>query len=276
MEDSSVIKGPQRVAVVIPCRGARASIASTIRACRAIPAVDLVVVVDDGSEDNTAQVARAAGAVAVRHSISRGRASAMETGVKVAAMRDRADWPPRLILFLDPDVGESAVEASALVEAVISGTADCAIGVPVGSPRLDRPNTIAKQGLRRATGWQSTLPLATQRCLTRDAVDAVMPFSTGWGVDIGMTIDLLSKGFAVVEVPCDFQHSMPPRERHDGRKGTRFWDVWFSVNMRRLARARITAARRTPVEEQGVGVPYQVASLSEKSGRKSSSSKSKR
>lgn len=257
-EEARSVKGPQRVAVVIPCRGARASIAATIRACRAIPAVDLVVVVDDGSEDNTAQVARAAGAVAVRHSISRGRASAMETGVKVAAMRDRADWPPRLILFLDPDVGDSAVEASALVEAVIGGLADCAVAVSITPGKLDRANLVARGVLRRTTGWVSTLPLSTQRCLTRAAVNAVMPFSTGWGVDVGMTMDLIAKGFSVVEIPCDFQHSMESRERHDGRRGTRFWDVWFALNMRRVAGKRVPASLRAKSDEQGVGVPYQV------------------
>lgn len=254
--DDESVKGPQRVAVIIACRDARTCIASTIRACRAIPAVDLVVVVDDGSEDNTAQIARSAGAVAVRHSVSRGRASALETGIKVAAMRDRADWPPRLLLFLDPDIGESAVEASALVEAVISGLADCAIGVPVTPGKLDTPNQVARKGLRRATGWYSTLPLSTQRCLTRAAVNAVMPFSSGWGVDIGMTIDLLAKGFTLVEIPCDFQHMMDPVHRHDGRKGTRYGDVWLTVNMRRLAGTRLPRPLRTPIEDQGPGIPY--------------------
>lgn len=71
----------QRVAVVIPAKDEARRIAQTVRAAKAIPHVDLVLVVDDGSEDNTQDVARDAGAVVVRHSHNRGKAAAMETGL---------------------------------------------------------------------------------------------------------------------------------------------------------------------------------------------------
>ena len=44
-------------------------------------------------------------------------------------MRDRVDWPARHLLFLDPNLADSAVEATALVDAVNSQLAACAIGV---------------------------------------------------------------------------------------------------------------------------------------------------
>ena len=73
----------QRVAVIIPAKDESRRIAATVRSARAIPHVDLVLVVDDGSEDNTQHVAREAGAVVVRHSHNRGKAAAMETGAAV-------------------------------------------------------------------------------------------------------------------------------------------------------------------------------------------------
>lgn len=257
-EDGNQVKGPQRVAVVIPCRNMRREISSTVRACRAIPAVDLIVVVDDGSDDNTAQIARSAGAVAVRHSEPRGRASAMETGVKVAAMRDRADWPPRLILFLQPDVGESAVEATALVESVIGGVADCAIGVNVEDveKKRSRVDLLAWGQLRAITGWEAAMPLSTQRCLSREAIDAVMPFTSGYGVDLAITIDLIVKGFTVIEIPCNFQFSSKTYERRKKRVVRRFWDNWFTSQTRKLTRAIVPVRERTPVSEQRVGRSY--------------------
>ena len=87
-----------RVAVVIPAKDEVDRIATTIRACRAIPHVDLVLVVDDGSEDGTQHAARNAGAVVVRHSVNRGKASAMETGSSVVAMRDIEGRPVRIEL----------------------------------------------------------------------------------------------------------------------------------------------------------------------------------
>ena len=107
---SSSDRPDQRVAVFIPARDESARIAATVRACRAIPRVDLVVVVDDGSTDETQDYARAAGAVTVRHSVTRGKASAMETGAGIVGMRDYSDGPSRLLLFIDADLGDSATE----------------------------------------------------------------------------------------------------------------------------------------------------------------------
>lgn len=232
--------GPQRVAAVIAARDDRDTIASTVRACRAIPGVDVIVVVDDGSEDDTGAVARMAGAAVVRHSVPRGRSSALETGVKVVAMRDRADWPARHILFLDADVGDSAVESSALVDAVTSGTADCAIGIPPiddYSPtrRLARS---AARAIRNQTGWPSADPLATNRCLTRESLAHIMPFASGSAVDLAMTLDLLATGADVVEIPCAFEHAPNPRKPKGSRWRAHRSDTWLAVQSRRLKRLR--------------------------------------
>ena len=47
------------------------------------------------------------------------------------------------------------------------------------------------------------------RCLTREAFEAATPLAHGWGVETGMTIDLLRRGFRVVEVPCDLSTGRP-------------------------------------------------------------------
>ena len=165
---------PQRVAAVIAAHNVGRAVAATVRACRAIPGVDLLIVVDDGSTDDTGRAARAAGAVVVRHSVERGRASAIETGVKVAAMRDRPDGPPRHILLLSPDLGESAVEATALVEAVVSRKVDMSIAVPAtGREYSGYGPAVMRRLIRRKTGWYCHYPLSYQRCLTRDRKSVV-------------------------------------------------------------------------------------------------------
>lgn len=252
--------GPQRVAVVIAARNDRSTIAPTVRACRAIPGVDLIVVVDDGSDDDTAQVARSAGAVAVRHSVPRGRSSALETGAKVAAMRDRVDWPARHILFLDPDLGDSAVEASVLVDAVTSGLADCAVGVtPVQArnPKLRRAAKAGAKLIRAKTGWLSSDSLSTQRCIRRDALNTLAPFWPVTSVDIGMTVDLLAGGFSVVELPCNFEHLEPKEPRKRPRWGkTSINDLWLALQTRRFTSRGLASRLRPEQVQQGIGIPY--------------------
>mgnify|MGYP002724193782 CR=1 FL=1 len=231
--------GPQHVAVVIAARNQRSALAATVRACRAIPGVDLIVVVDDGSDDDTGSVARLAGAAVVRHSVPRGLASALETGVKVVAMRDRADWPARNILFLEPDLGDSAVEATPLVEAVGAGEASCAIGVPVGASRLAsvRKARAAAREIRRRTGELPLDASATNRCITREALIRIMPFHGVSAVYVAMTLDLIAQGFKVVEIPCAFDQGNDSK-RSSRRRGPRRADVWVAVKTRQLRRWR--------------------------------------
>src|SRR5690349_1943971 len=94
------VRADRGVAAIIPAKDEEARIAATATAAAAIPGVDLVVVVDDGSTDRTAAVAREAGAWVVRHHRNRGKAAAMKTGGRAVHEHGAG----RLLLFLDADL----------------------------------------------------------------------------------------------------------------------------------------------------------------------------
>lgn len=194
-------------AVIIPAKDEADRIGATVAAALGLPGVDLVVVVDDGSTDQTGRVAKAAGARVVRHSRNRGKATAMESGAEAVALLD--DDKPRHLLFLDADLGETAGRAAPLIEPIRAGTADMTIAVFVN--RVKRGGhgfvvRLAHDGIKRAVGWEATQPLNGQRCLTREAFEAARPLAHGFGVETGLTIDLIRKGFRVTEVPVDMAH----------------------------------------------------------------------
>ncbi|WIK62800.1 glycosyltransferase family 2 protein [Gleimia europaea] len=250
-----------KVAVIIPARNEARRISHTVRACRALPGVDLLIVVDDGSEDNTDDHARQAGAVVVRHSVTRGKASALETGVKVAAMRDLAKGLPRHLLFLDADLGESALEATSLIDAVQRGICDCAIATLPKQKGAGGHGFVvgrARKSIRRATGWHANAPLSGQRCITRKAVNDIMPFAPGWGVEVAMTIDLLVKGYTVQEIPCDFTHRATANDLMGYmHRADQFKDVWKATALRRVHRHRIPVRERVQAAiRQTAGSPY--------------------
>lgn len=233
--------------MIIPAKDEADRIGATVRAARAIPHVDLVIVVDDGSADETAGKARSAGAVVVRHSVNRGKASAMETGAAVVGMRDREGSPPRLLLFLDGDLGVTSVNAAPLIPPVITGRADLSIAtLPAqeGAAGFGIVTRFSRRAIKRYSGWEPTQPLSGQRCLTREAFDAASPLAAGWGVETGMTIDLLAQGFAVVEVPCDLRHR-PSGSTLAGyaHRFSQLRSVIAAVARRRLRRYRLTATR---------------------------------
>lgn len=208
---------PADVAIIIPARDEADRIAATIAAARTIPGADLLVVVDDGSRDDTAAIAMAAGARVVRHARNRGKAAAMETGAAAvrsieSGLTDTASADsvggPRHLLFLDADLGDSAAHAARLVEAVRNGSADLTIAV-IELARLGGFGIVQRTsgaGIQRATGWRPVQPLNGIRCLTRAAFEAARPLAPGWGVETGMTIDLDRKGMRILEVEVPLSH----------------------------------------------------------------------
>ena len=65
---------------------------------------------------------------------------------------------------------------------------------------------LSGAGIRRAVGWRPGQPLNGQRCLTRAAFEAARPLAHGWGVETGLTIDLLRQGLRVTEVEVELGH----------------------------------------------------------------------
>jgi Glycosyl transferase family 2 len=199
------------VAVVIPAWNEADRIQATVTAAIGIPGVALVIVVDDGSKDGTAAAARHAGAVVTRHARNRGKGAALETGAEAAAILDQREHRdrPRHLLFLDADLAGTAALAGPLTEPVLAGRTDMTIAVFAATVKLGGHGLVvglSGAGIRRATGWQPAQPLNGQRCLTRAAFEAARPLAHGWGVETGLTIDLLRKGMRVTEVEVELAH----------------------------------------------------------------------
>jgi len=82
-----------------------------------------VVVVDDGSRDETAERARGAGAAVVRHAINRGQGAALQSGLRYA-LRQGA----RILVTFDADGQHSAEDIPRLVRPIAGQAADIVLG----------------------------------------------------------------------------------------------------------------------------------------------------
>ena len=236
------------VAAIIAAKDEAVRIVSTISAVRQIAGVDLVIVVDDGSSDATGRLAREAGAVVVGHARNRGKAAAMTTGARVAADRDVSDpatsGRPRQLLFIDADLEDSAANTAVLVSPVASGEADMTIATL--PPQMTSGSghgfvvRLARKGIESLAGWTSTQPLSGMRCLSREAFDAASPLARGWGVEVGLTIDVLGAGLRVLEVPCELQHRVSGSDwRGQVHRAKQYRDVWLALALRRLSVRRV-------------------------------------
>lgn len=223
-----------RAVVVIPAYDAAASIADTVRAATAIEDVASVIVVDDGSSDDTALRAREAGATVVKLDRNRGKGAALNEGVRHLPAEADA------VLLLDADLGETASHAALLLEPLHDGSAQLVIAVlpsPPGSGGFGLVKALARWGIARLCGFEAQAPLSGQRALTTEALSAVLPFASGFGVEVAMTVRAAWAGLAIREVPAPMSHAATGRDipgfLHRGRQ---FADVARALAGLALAR----------------------------------------
>ncbi len=109
------------VIVVIPAYNEAATIGGVVHAVRQV--CDLCVVVDDGSKDDTAAIARSAGAVVLSHEINRGQGAAIETGFAYV----RTLLPTAVVTF-DADGQFDATDIPRAVEYIKQTQSDIVFG----------------------------------------------------------------------------------------------------------------------------------------------------
>jgi glycosyltransferase involved in cell wall biosynthesis len=89
----------------------------------ALKHVQTVIVVDDGSKDQTVEQAKAAGAIVLRHSLNRGQGAALKTGTQ-AALKMGAD----VIVHIDADGQHDTEMIPHMLAPIIEGKADVVFG----------------------------------------------------------------------------------------------------------------------------------------------------
>jgi glycosyltransferase involved in cell wall biosynthesis len=208
-----------RVVAVVAARDEAALVGATVEGIRTIHLVDHVVVVDDGSADDTAERACRSGATVLRAPRNLGKGGALEAAL------DRIE-PAEVYLFLDADLGGTAKEAGPLLDEVLSGRADLAIGVLPREPRhggFRIVKRLATALIRVRSGFLAAEPLSGQRAVGRAVLEAVRPLAAGFGVEPAMTIDAVRMGFRVREVAVPMRHAPTARDLagflHRARQG---------------------------------------------------------
>lgn len=192
-----------RVAVFIPCLNEGLTIGKVIEDFqRELPAA-AIWVVDNGSTDDTVEVASAHGA-SVLHETRRGKGFAVRTAFR----KIDAD----VYVMVDGDDTYPAESVHVLMEPVLAGRADMVVGsrLMAGTKSDFRPlnrlgNWIYPALIRFLLRVRLTDILSGFRVMTRELVRTIPVVGTGFEVEAELTVKSVERSFRIVEVPIDLR-----------------------------------------------------------------------
>ena len=198
------------IVVVIPAYNEERFIGSV--ALKARQQAEVVIVVDDGSTDCTAEVAQVSGAVVIKHNQNLGKGCAVNTGFRVALK-----YSPKVVVLMDADGQHLPEQMQALVKPVLEGRADIVIGSRY--IRLTSQVPLQRVWGHRAFNWltwlasgvASTDSQSGYRAFSPTAVESIVFKSQGFAVETEMQFITHELKLRLIEVPITIQYQDKPK-----------------------------------------------------------------
>ena len=208
--------------VIIPAFNEAQGIASTVAGLKPQGFAEILVV-DDGSTDDTAERAEAAGARVVRHPYNKGNGAAVKTGIREAATP--------VILLMDADTQHDPAEASRLIGPV--GTYDLVIGA-----RSLTDQSVLRAGgnavFRALASWLTARPIpdltSGYRAAKRQALlDIIHLLPNEFSYPTTSCLSLMKSGRSVLFVPIKAKARVGKSKIRPLRDGFRFILIIFKI-----------------------------------------------
>ncbi|QCX32274.1 glycosyltransferase family 2 protein [Caloramator sp. E03] len=207
-----------RTACIIPAFNEEKTIKDVIEVVKSVKIIDEVIVVSDGSKDNTAKISRDMGVFTIEYEENKGKGAALKAGIDNA----NAD----ILLFLDADlIGLTKQHVISLLEPVINDEADMTIGIfSNGRLATDLAQKVAPH-------------LSGQRAIKKEIITNINNIDmTRYGVEVALTKLVEKENYRVKTVELkDMTHIMK-EEKLGFKKGIAarmkmYWEIVKCLKM---------------------------------------------
>jgi len=168
--------------IIVPAFNEASVIGDVVADLRAV--FDHVVCVDDGSRDDTADVALRAGAHVVSHPVNLGQGAAIQTGVEYARRQPGA----AVFVTFDADGQHRVIDVSAMIDRISAGDVDIVIGTRFGAG-LDRQIPPLKRLILRTA---ARLSASSRRLGLTDSHNGLRVFTRTVADQLNLTMSGMS------------------------------------------------------------------------------------
>lgn len=200
------------ISIIMPAYNEANKIKNTLENIYSIEEIDEIIVVDDGSSDNTSEIVSSIESKKIKIfkiEKNKGKGYALNYGLNIAM--ENAD----IIGFLDADLGSSSKEVKKLIDSILNNEADVIIAkFPPAKKKggLGFVKGLAKKSVLEMTGKELDATLSGQRLFKKEVLNKFDEIPFGYGVEVGMTIDILKYGYTIKEVLVNMTHSETGRD----------------------------------------------------------------
>jgi len=195
-----------KITVILPAYNEEISMGSMVIGAKKY--ANSVIVIDDGSADNTAEIAKLSGAEVIKHPFNQGKGAALKTGFK--AVRD-AD----IIVTMDSDGQHKPEDIKKLVSPIETGEADLVNGSRyVGRKRNNTPayRRVGQIVLDKATNIGGGLDITDSqsgfRAFRAHTIHAFRFSSSNFGIESEMLMDAANAGLRIKEVEIGVRYDV--------------------------------------------------------------------
>src|SRR5215472_2113474 len=213
-----------RTSIVIPAFNEAASIAGLVTSLRAAAAWQELVVVDDGSSDDTAARAESAGARVIRHPYNKGNGAAVKSGIRTAT--------GEFVLIIDADGQHPAADAVRLVSRL--DRYELVVGSRLGHTQATLARRIGNELLNWLASFLTERPIPDLtsgfRAARRDClVEFLHLLPNGFSTPTTTTLAFIKAGYSVTFEPIEAAQRQGVSKIRLGRDGFQFFLILLKV-----------------------------------------------
>ncbi len=195
-----------KITAILPAYNEEVSLGSIVLHTKKY--VDNIIVIDDGSTDNTVEIATLAGAEVISHSFNKGKGAALKTGFEAARASE-------VIVTIDSDGQHNPEEIPKLINPILNGEADIVNGSRyINGNKKDTPSyrRVGQTVLDKATNLSSGLDITDSqsgfRAFARHTMPAFRFSCIDFGIESEMLMDAANAGLRIKEVEISVRYDV--------------------------------------------------------------------